>query len=82
MPFLLQMKSTASSTLLKFLGMNLPLFLWVTDMVHCPHCERKLPKDIERCPTCDAPLSTLIKDPEEHGFRYLVVNSFEIPNDC
>ncbi|MFX1565010.1 MAG: zinc-ribbon domain-containing protein [Promethearchaeota archaeon] len=51
-------------------------------MIHCPACEKKVPQNVERCPYCGSLLNKLIKDPEEHGFQYLVVNPMGIPNDC
>jgi predicted amidophosphoribosyltransferase len=66
----------------KFLGMNLLPFLWVPNMIYCPQCERKLPNSVEVCPNCGNPFCKPIKEPEGHGFRYLVVNPLEIPNDC
>ncbi|MHA2405669.1 MAG: hypothetical protein ACXACH_02815 [Candidatus Hermodarchaeia archaeon] len=51
-------------------------------MIHCPQCDKKLPDHIECCPECGARVTKLIKEPEDHGFHYLVVNPWEIPNDC
>ena len=82
MDLLISATLTALGGLLKFLGVNLPAFVWVTDMIHCPMCNKKLPEHIEYCPECGAPVTKTIKEPEEHGFHYLVVNQVDIPNDC
>ncbi|MFX1509164.1 MAG: zinc-ribbon domain-containing protein [Promethearchaeota archaeon] len=51
-------------------------------MIHCPVCEKKLPDTVEVCLNCGAPVTKLIKEPENHGFHFLVVNSLDIPTDC
>lgn len=67
---------------LKFLGVNLLPLVWVSNMIRCQQCEVWVSGDSLACPACGTSLSQLIKEPEDHGFYYLIINPIEIPNDC
>ena len=67
---------------LKFLGVYLQPLVWVSDMIRCQKCEVWVSGDSLTCPACGALVGQLIKEPEDHGFYYLVINPIEIPNDC
>ncbi|MFX1300176.1 MAG: hypothetical protein ACFFAL_02825 [Promethearchaeota archaeon] len=51
-------------------------------MIRCQKCQGWVSGDSLACPACGAVVSQLIKEPENHGFYYLVINPIEIPNDC
>lgn len=67
---------------LNFLGVYLLPLVWVSDMIRCQKCQTWVSGDSLVCPACGTIVSQLIKEPEDHGFYYLVINPIEIPNDC
>ncbi|MHA2314003.1 MAG: hypothetical protein ACXACF_01750 [Candidatus Hermodarchaeia archaeon] len=51
-------------------------------MIRCQKCKVWVSGDSLACPACRTLVSQLIKEPEDHGFYYLIINPIEIPNDC
>lgn len=66
----------------KYKGVNLHALSMVKDTMRCPKCDEQVSEDLHTCPKCGTPVSNFIKNPEDYGFLFLIINSTQVPADC